>query len=126
MVVSEKVAIFAPTWLIVAHLLFRLLLIKRWTTNPDSLEELSIQERFTCVEVTSTATRFEGAVGATGLGVGVGVGVAVGEGVGDGVGVGVTVGVGTGLTVGVGVGVGVGLETVMLTADAVPTFPAAS
>ena len=106
-VVSEKVAMFATTCPIVVQLLPLLLVIKRWIVNPDSLLELSVQERFILVEVANTATRFEGAAGATGLGVGIAVGdgvaVRVGEGVGVAVGIGVDVAVGVGLAVGVGV-----------------------
>ena len=100
-VVSEKAVMFATTCPMVVQLLPLLLVIKRCTTNPDSLVELSVQERFTLVAVASTATRFDGAAGATGIGVG----VAVGVGVGVGVGVAVGVGLGVGEEVGVGVGV---------------------
>lgn len=108
-VVSEKALTLAATWAIFVQVLLRLLVIRRSITNPDSLLELSVQDRFTRVEVASTATKFEGAAGIVGLGVGVGVGVAVGVVVGVAAGVGVGVAVGVAVGVGVNVGVGVGL-----------------
>jgi hypothetical protein len=81
--VSAYVVTFAPTVAIRLKLLPRL---ERYTSNPVSLFERSVQDRLIWLDDTAAAVRFVGAAGA-GVGVGVGVGVAVGVGVGVGVGV---------------------------------------
>jgi hypothetical protein len=103
--VSEYVVTFVPT---VAICLNDLPCFVRYTLNPVSLFELSVQDRLIWLDDTVVAVRFVGASG-VGVGVAVGVGVGVGAGVAVGVTVAVGVGVGAGVAVGVAVGVGVGL-----------------
>jgi hypothetical protein len=79
--VSAYVVTFAPTVAIRLKLLPRL---ERYTSNPVSLLERSVQDRLIWLDDTAVAVRF---VGAASVGVGVGVGVAVGVAVGVGVGV---------------------------------------
>jgi len=105
------VVTFAPT---VAIRLNELPCVLRYTLNPVSLFEWSVQDRLIWLDDTAVAIRFVGAAGvgigvAVGLGVRVGLGVAVGTGVDVGVGVGLDLGVGVGVEVGVGGGVVVGL-----------------
>jgi hypothetical protein len=101
--VSAYVVTFAP---IVAMCLNDLPCFVRYTLNPVSLFELSVQDRLIWLRDTAVAVRF---VGARGVGVGVGVDVGVGVGLGGGVAVGVAVGVGVGVGTGVEVAVGVGV-----------------
>jgi hypothetical protein len=81
--VLAYVVTFAPT---VAIRLKLLPWLERYTSNPVSLFERSVQERLIWPDDTAVAVRFVGAAG-VGAGVGVGVGVAVAVGVGVGVGV---------------------------------------
>jgi hypothetical protein len=106
--VFEYVVTFAPTVAICLNALPRFL---RYTLNPVSLFELSVQDRLIWLRDTAVAVRFVGASG-VGVGVAVGVGVCVGLGVGVGTGVDVGVGIGLGVAVGVGVGAGVGVGVV--------------
>ena len=110
---SAYVVTFAPT---VAICLNDLPCVVRYTLNPFSLFEWSVQDRLIWLEDTAVAVRF---VGAAGVGIGVAVGLGVGVGVGVGVGNGVVVGVGVGLGVGVDVEVCVGVGVVVAVAAGV-------